>query len=207
MLGYLGRLMVDYQPILSFWFGTLDARGQPGADAMGRWFRKDDAFDQEIRDRFGADHAAVLGGRRDAWLTSPRGRLAYVIVLDQFSRNMFRDTAAAFAADDRALDAALGGITRGMDQKCTIGERPFYYLPLMHCEDLSIQTMCVAMYTRLREQQPEDQRKGVDMQLDYANRHRDIITRYGRFPHRNAVLGRTSTKAELEFLAGPGSSF
>lgn len=199
--------MVDYQPILTFWFGALDERGQAGPAAMRRWFGKDDAFDQEIRDRFAAEHAAVLGGRRDAWLTSPRGRLAYVIVLDQLSRNMFRETAAMFAADDRALDAALGGVTRGMDQKCTIGERPFYYLPLMHCEDLAIQTMCVAMYHRLRDQQPENQRAAIDDQLAYAIKHRDIVARYGRFPHRNAALGRTSTRAEFEFLSGPGSSF
>jgi uncharacterized protein (DUF924 family) len=199
--------MVDYQPILSFWFGTLDARGQATPEVMARWFRPDDAFDQEIRDRFGAEHAAVLGGRRDAWLTSPRGRLAYVLVLDQFTRNMFRGTAAAFSADDRAFDAAIGGITRGMDQKCSIGERPFYYMPLMHSEDLAAQTMCVAMFTRLREQQPEDQRAAVDNGILFAGKHRDIIARYGRFPHRNAALGRTSTKAELEFLAGPDSSF
>ncbi len=199
--------MVDYQPILTFWLGTLDERGQATPETMGRWFRKDDAFDQDIRDRFGSEHAAVLGGRRDPWLTSPRGRLAYVIVLDQLSRNMFRDTAAMFAADDRALDAAIGGITRGMDQKCALGERPFYYLPLMHCEDLSIQTLSVAMFTRLREQQPEAQREGADNGLAFANRHRDIVVRYGRFPHRNAVLGRTSTPEEVAFLDGPGSSF
>jgi uncharacterized protein (DUF924 family) len=195
----------DPEDILAFWFGTVDERGRADAAHAERWWRKDSTFDDEIRHRFLADHEAVLRGLRDAWLASPRGRLAYVLVLDQFSRNLFRDTAAMFASDDRALDAALGGIARGMDCEVAGDLRNFYYLPLMHSEHLGVQERCVEQFRTLAEQQPES--ASAASQLDYAVRHRDIIARFGRFPHRNALLGRASTADEAEFLRQPGSSF
>jgi uncharacterized protein (DUF924 family) len=194
--------------ILRFWFGVLDDRGVAGPEAMARWWKKDDAFDREIRERFAAVHAAVLAGQRDRWLGAARARLAYVIVLDQLSRNMFRDTPAAFAADDRALDAALGGIARGLERRCALSERTFYYLPLMHCEDLAVQDRCVALFTAFRDEQRDAElAKMIGGHVDFAIRHRDIVARFGRFPHRNAILGRTSTEDETAFLAQPGSSF
>jgi uncharacterized protein (DUF924 family) len=197
----------EFEEVLDFWFGELDESGRADAARSARWFRKDAAFDQEIATRFGALHAAVARGERDSWLSSPRGRLAYVIVLDQFSRNMFRDSARAFACDERALHAALAGIERGVDRQLRFEERPFLYMPLMHSEDLANQERCVALFTAYRDEQSGALKTRVAGSLKYAEQHRDIIRRFGRFPHRNALLGRTSTGDEVEFLAKPGSSF
>ena len=172
--------------VLEFWFG------QPPE----RWFRKDPVFDQEIRDRFGRVHDELALGEHDDWLATPRGRLAAVIVLDQFSRNMFRDTAGMFASDPRALEIALEGIARGDDRTLPEAQRSFLYMPLMHAEDREIQERSVALFGAL----------GGDG-AKYAEMHRDIVQRFGRFPHRNAILGRTSTPEEVEFLTQPGSSF
>lgn len=173
--------------VLGFWFG------QPPA----RWFKKDPVFDQEIRDRFGALHGEVVLGQHDGWLTTARGRLAAIIVLDQFSRNMFRDTPGMFASDPRALEIALEGLTRGDDRALSPAERPFLFMPLMHAEDRAAQDRCVELFAAL----------GGEQGLDFAEQHRAIVQRFGRFPHRNAILGRTSTPEEVEFLAQPGSSF
>jgi uncharacterized protein (DUF924 family) len=199
---------MDAEDVLEFWFGTLDERGVAGEAAMARWFSKDLDFDAEVRRRFGALRAEVLGGVHDAWLAAPRPRLAYVIVLDQLSRNMYRGASGAFAADDRALDAALGGIARGMDRRCAFAERMFYYLPLMHAEELAVQEQCVAVFRAFQaEQRDPELAKMLDGNVDFAIRHRDIVARFGRFPHRNAILGRRSSAEEIAFLSQPGSSF
>jgi uncharacterized protein (DUF924 family) len=195
------------EEILSFWFGALDADGRADEAHAKRWWTADPAFDQEVRDRFADEHAAVVGGHRDRWLPSPRGRLAYVIVLDQFSRNLFRDSEDMFAYDERALDAALGGIERGCDRLVTGDERSFYYLPLMHSELLPVQDRCCALFTALRDGSDGANRERAAYSLDFARRHRDIIARFGRFPHRNAILGRVSTAEEAAFLEQPGSRF
>ena len=174
--------------VLSFWFGQ----------SPERWFRKDPVFDQEIRGRFETLHGELVLGDHDDWLATPRGRLAAIIVLDQFSRNMFRDTPGMFASDARALDIAREGIARGDDQQLDQLERQFFYMPLMHAEDPALQDRCVELFAGL-----EDNANG----LKFAKMHRDIVHRFGRFPHRNAVLGRTSTPEEVEFLSQPGSSF
>ena len=194
----------DAEGVLDFWFGALDAQGKADAEHSRRWWRKDAAFDQEIRERFGALRESVLRGERDAWLASPRGRLAYVIVLDQFSRNLFRGRPEAFAGDARALAAALEGIDDGVDLELHEIERQFFYMPLMHSEDLAAQDRCVALFATFEDDggQARDPAKPT-----YAERHRDIIRRFGRFPHRNDVLGRPSTEDELAFLKEPGSSF
>ena len=197
--------MRDPEEILSFWFGRLDELGRADAAHSARWWRSDPAFDEEIRHRYFAEHEAVVRGLRDSWLTAPRSRLAYVIVLDQFSRNLFRGTSGMFASDDRALDAALGGIARGMDQRVVGDERNFYYLPLMHCEELGIQDRCIAHFRLLCEDRPESE--SARSSLDFARKHRDIVARFGRFPHRNELLGRLTTPDETEFLKQPGSSF
>ena len=210
--GTLGGLMSnlgndDYERVLTFWFGELDGNGRADRAQAERWFKKDPAFDQQIRENFLADHAALASGQRDHWLTTPRGRLASVIVLDQFSRNMFRGTAAMFASDTNSLAIVLDGIAQGADRHLRIGERPFFYMPLMHAEDREIQRQSVAMFTALRDEQPAADRNGADEALRFAIAHRDIIARFGRFPHRNDVLGRTSTAEEIAFLTQPGSSF
>jgi uncharacterized protein (DUF924 family) len=199
--------MSEYEEVLGFWFGTLDAEGRATKEVAARWWTKDPAFDQALRDRFGALHEEVLRGEHDDWLASARGRLAAVIVLDQLSRNMFRGSARMFAADDRALAIAEEGIARGQDRELAYAERSFLYLPLEHSEDLVRQERCVELFRTWRDEAPEALRGGIDDSLDYAIAHRDIIRRFGRFPHRNALLGRESTAEELEFLKQPGSSF
>lgn len=193
--------------VLDFWLGVLDASGCAAPDVAKRWWTKNAAFDHEIRERFGPEHAAIVAGEREAWLATPRGRLAYVIVLDQFSRNMFRDTAGAFAHDAQALRAALDGIERGDDAALAFDERSFLYMPLMHSEDPRQQDRSVELFTRWRDSLSGDRRARLDASLEYARRHRDIVARFGRFPHRNRALGRTSTPEETEFLKQPGSGF
>lgn len=193
--------------VLDFWFGTLDASGRAAPAAAKRWWMKSAAFDREIRETFGAEHVSIVAGEREAWLATPRGRLAYVVVLDQFSRNMFRDTAGAFAHDAQALRAALDGIERGDDGVLAFDERTFLYMPLMHSEDLRHQDRCVRLFTGWRDALAGEPRERVDGSLDFARRHRDLVARFGRFPHRNAALGRTSTPEETEFLKQPGSGF
>jgi len=172
--------------VLEFWFTHSD-----------RWWDKDAAFDAEIRQRFGELHAEVSRGEHEDWRATPRGALAYVIVLDQFSRNMFRGTPGAFASDPQALAAARDALARGVDQSLTPEERSFLYMPLMHSEDLADQERCVELFRAL----------GNAYSLGFAEQHRDIIARFGRFPHRNAILGRASSPEELAFLTQPGSSF
>jgi uncharacterized protein (DUF924 family) len=185
----------EAEEVLGFWFGAPDAQGRADKAHAARWWRKDPAFDAEVRTRFGALHEAVMRSGREVWLSSPRGRLAYVIVLDQLSRNMFRDSARAFAGDARALDAALAGLAAGDDQALGPDERSFLYMPLVHSERLDLQERAVALFAG----EPGTQK--------FAEQHRDIIRRFGRFPHRNALLGRPSTPDELAFLKQPGSSF
>jgi uncharacterized protein (DUF924 family) len=198
----------EVEEVLEFWFGALDSRGRADREHAARWYKRDAGFDAAIAQRFGALHAAAAQGERDAWLRSTRGRLALVIVLDQFSRNLHRGDPRSFACDPRALSAAREGVALGVDRSLALDERGFLYMPFMHSEELADQDRCVESFARLAaEQTDEELRKYVDNSLDYAERHRAIVRRFGRFPHRNAVLGRSSTPEELEFLTQPGSSF
>jgi uncharacterized protein (DUF924 family) len=199
--------MIDPQEVLGFWFGDLDALGRASGERTARWWKKDPAFDALIRERFGALHGALMRGEHDDWLATPRGALAYLIVLDQFSRNMFRDTARAFEGDELALEAALAGIERGQDRSLAFGERAFFYMPLMHSEELAHQERCVELFTAFEREVAPELQGNVHYNVTFAERHRDIVQRFGRFPHRNSALGRTSTAEEIEFLREPGSSF
>lgn len=183
----------DASAVLDFWFGDEPA-------ARPAWFRKDPAFDAQIRSRFGRLIEAALGGARFG--EAPAEHLAALLVLDQFTRNVFRDTPRAFAGDAAALDLALGLCERGDDRVLPLWQRAFAYLPFEHAEDLAMQDRAVAAFEALAAEQPE-----AASMLDYAHRHRDVIRRFGRFPHRNAILGRESTAEELAFLAQPGSRF
>jgi uncharacterized protein (DUF924 family) len=200
-------MMNEIDTVLQFWFGELDANGRADAEHSARWWKKDEAFDAQIRTRFGELHAAVARGERDDWLESDRGCLAYVIVLDQFSRNMFRGTGQAFAYDAAALRAALAAIARRVDQRLGPDGRSFLYMPLMHSEDIAVQERCVELFAALRQTAEGTWQEAAASALSYAEQHRDIVKRFGRFPHRNALLGRKSTPEELEFLTQPGSSF
>ncbi len=181
--------------VLRFWFGD-----EPLA-VRGEWFRKDPAFDQDIRERFGALVERALAGPL-GWDADPASRLAEVIVLDQFPRNLFREQARAFAGDARARTIALSLIDAGDDARLHPLQRWFAYLPLEHAEDLALQHRSVALFEALAREDPS-----MAGALDYAERHRDVIRRFGRFPHRNRALGRESTAAELGYLAQPGSGF
>lgn len=186
------------QAILEFWFG--------GALPRKEWFQKSDAFDQEIAQRFGAQIEQALEGGLHVWdAEGPPAALARILVLDQFCRNVYRDTPLAFAGDHQALAAALDMIDAGEDQTLTPFQRAFVYMPLEHAEELPMQEQAVTLFARLVESEPDNQ--GLAGMLDYARRHREVIRRFGRFPHRNDILGRESTPAELEFLKQPGSKF
>ena len=173
--------------VLDFWFGEIGA---------GRWFVKDAEFDGLVRDRFLALYERIVSGELQGFVT-PRAMLAAVIVLDQFPRNMFRDSARAFAGDPMARHLAREAIEKGFDQGLAGAERFFLYLPFEHSEDRSDQALSCELIGSI----------GNSDWTKYAQAHKEIIDRFGRFPHRNAVLGRTSTRAELELLKDPMGSF
>lgn len=193
----------DYAPwqaVLDFWFGTPDS--EVYGLARPEWFRKSAVFDDEIRSRFGAAHAQALAGELDDWTRTPLGACALIVMLDQFSRNMYRGTAGAFAGDARALAAARRLVEAGEDQRLpTPQHRVFVYLPFEHDESLESQHASLELYEQLAKSH------GMVDNLDYARRHAVIIERFGRYPHRNAALGRASTPEEIAFLKEPGSSF
>ena len=197
----------EFNPVLELWFGELDERGIADAEHVARWWKKDESFDELLRSRFGTLHEAVVGGECDGWLESPRGRLAHVIVLDQFSRNMFRGTAETFAHDARALEVARGGVQCGVDHALAHDERGFLYMPFMHSEEVAAQERCVQLFSAWRDSLEGELRQRAESSVDFAIQHRDIVRRFGRFPHRNALLERESTPEEIEFLKQPGSSF
>lgn len=191
---------VDADQVLEFWFGA------PSSPGYGRtrkaWFAKDDAFDQAIRDRFGVLIEQTLRGEHESWADAARSALAQVLVLDQFTRNAFRGSARAFAGDARALAAASKMVGLRQDEALPIFMRSFAYLPFEHAEGLAMQDESVRLFTRLVAGTDDPARL-----LGYALRHRAIIERFGRFPHRNATLGRQSTTEEIAFLKQPGSGF
>lgn len=192
--------MATAADILAFWFGR---PGEPGhGQPRNEWFRKDAAFDDAIRDRFLPDVEAALAGRLADWADNPQGLLALVILLDQFPRNLFRGTARMFAGDAEARQLAERALAQGWDKDMSAVERVFVYLPLEHSEALADQERSVALFAALAAEHP-----GNDGFLDYAWRHHDVIARFGRFPHRNAALGRPSTPEETTYLAQPGSGF
>jgi uncharacterized protein (DUF924 family) len=194
--------------LLSFWFGDPDPPGDVSDAVFARFWKKDPAFDTTLRERFGALHDRAREGALDAWSGSPRGRLALIILLDQLSRNLHRGDARSFAADTRALALAEEGIAAGELPRLTPLQRYFLLMPLMHAEDLATQDRGIALFeTLLAETTDPGLRKRFASAADFARRHRDIVARFGRFPHRNGVLGRASTPEEEEFLRQPGSSF
>lgn len=193
-------MIAEPEDILDFWFG------RPGDTDFGQprstWFRKDPAFDTSIRERFLLTVDVALAGGLADWATMPAGALALLIVLDQFPRNLFRGDAKAFAGDSRALVLAGEVVDRRWDAKLLPVQKAFAYLPFEHSESLVDQERSVALFAALAEAHP-----ATAGYLDYAYRHRDVIVRFGRFPHRNAALGRPSTPQETVYLALPGAGF
>ncbi len=198
-MGASGIVEPPWQRILDFWFLPENdpGHGKPRPE----WLRKDPAFDALILSRFGETTAGALAGAWTEWDREPRGALARIIVLDQFTRNTFRDTPRAFAGDAPALAAARAMIESGRDSTLAAIERWFAYLPFEHAEDMAMQERSVELFNALAKE------PGLGNIAEYAVRHRDIIARFGRFPHRNRILGRSSTPEEIEFLKLPGSSF
>ncbi len=191
--------MPDLPEVLAFWFGS------PDSPELGRprkcWFEKSAAFDAEVRARFLGLYERAAAGDLGLWQCTPLSALALAVVLDQFPRNMFRGEARAFAADTLALRVGRGIVELGFDAVLRPVERWFAYLPFEHAEDLAVQRRSLALFGALAQ---DRESAGT---ADYALRHHDIIARFGRFPHRNAILGRESTPEEVEFLGQPGSSF
>ena len=189
---------MDANEILRFWFG------EPGSPEHGRprdlWFTKSDATDQLIAERFSGVVERALRGEHDDWAATPRGALALILALDQFTRNIFRGTPRAFAGDTRALALATRLVDTARDLTLARVERWFVYMPFEHSERLLDQYEAVRLFERLAA-------AGLDSPLDWARRHFDVVKKFGRFPHRNAILGRASTPAEIEFLKQPGSGF
>lgn len=179
--------------IHAFWFGA--------AVPDPRWFRKDPAFDAEIRTRYGAAIEAALEGAYEAWSATPRGALARILLLDQFTRNVFRGTPRAFAGDPLALDVAGRAVDAGFDRELGPNERWFLYLPFEHAEDAAAQDRSLGLFGALARETGE---RGP---LEWAEKHAAVIRRFGRYPHRNAILGRASTPEELAYLDEPGSGF
>ena len=176
------------QDILTFWFTELTPQ---------QHFAKDAALDDRIRQRFAATLEAAARCELFEWRATPEGRVAEILVLDQFSRNIYRDTPQAFAQDPLALALAQELVANGLDASLAPTQRTFAYMPYMHSESRAIHAQSIALFTQL----------GIERQLDFALRHQAIVERFGRYPHRNAVLGRSSSADEVAFLGQPGSSF
>lgn len=179
---------MDADTILEFWFETIDPK---------KHFAKDPAFDAIIRTRFSAAHRAAARGELFEWRDGAAGRLAEIVILDQFSRNLFRDRAEAFACDAMALALAQEAVRAGADHELPAARRAFVYMPYMHSESARIHEVAIRLFD-----QP-----GLEKTLEFERSHKAIIDRFGRYPHRNAALGRPSTEEEQAFLAEPGSSF
>ena len=174
--------------ILSFWFSE---------ETKPHWFAASEAFDAKLKERFAASYDNARSGELNAWAENAEGALALILLLDQIPRNIRRNTPEAFATDARALSEARKAIARGFDRQLSSVQRQFLYLPFMHSEELQDQEQGMELYAALDLAEP----------LDFMRRHRDIIARFGRFPHRNKILGRQTTQEEAAFLEGPGSHF
>jgi uncharacterized protein (DUF924 family) len=186
-------------PILDFWFGPISDNGEVAQETQSRWWKKDPEFDALCLTTFESDLQAIARGEREDLKESLRGCLAYILLCDQMPRNMYRDTPDAFAWDERARQATKELIQRSDYATLHTCERSFVLMPLMHSEDKDDQEISVKMFAELNSESGE--------QNKYAQAHKDIIDRFGRYPHRNKILGRESTEEEVEFLKQPGSSF
>ena len=195
------------EDVLDFWFGELNDLGCASPEHRKRWWTKSDAFDEAIKAHFLNDYEAVAAGDCETWRSTARGTLAYIIVLDQFSRNMFRGTPNMFVADELAREACSEGLDAGFDAELEFDERVFFYLPLEHSESMEDHHRCIELFKDLLERAPEPLEADAKNYLDFAKSHEAIVKRFGRYPHRNETLGRASTPEETKFLKEPGSSF
>jgi uncharacterized protein (DUF924 family) len=198
----MNQIIIDPRAaeVLDFWFAP---PGDPQhLQTRQQWFRKDEAFDALIAQRFGGLVDAGLHGELAAWADQPLSALALIVLLDQFTRNTRRGTSGMFAGDAQALAAARAMVERGDDHRLAGVQRQFVYLPFEHSEALADQLECLRLFARLGRDEP-----ALAGLLEWAQKHHDVVARFGRFPHRNAALGRASTVEEAEFLKQPGSGF
>ena len=199
--------METIESILEYWFGANADDAAVAAERSNLWWPKNPAVDDEIRQRFEPSVLKAASGELNNWAAKPKGLLALILLTDQFPRNIYRDSPRAFAFDSKAFAWCLQGITAGLDLTLRPIERVFFYLPLEHAEFIEHQEQSVILFEELLKTVDAGQKPAFESFLDFAVRHRNIIARFGRFPHRNKMLGRESTPEELAFLAGPGSSF
>ncbi|WP_435634631.1 DUF924 family protein [Pseudomonas solani] len=199
--------MQPWQPLLDWWFGDFADAAETAAARQGLWFGKRDSQDQQARQCFGSQVEQALDGGLADWAEQPEGWLALILLLDQLPRMLFRDQPRAYAGDSRALALVRDGIARGLDAQLTPIRRVFVEIVFEHAEDLATQELAVQRYTALRDAVSPAERELFDGFLDYAVRHHAVIARFGRFPHRNAILGRASSVEEAAFLKEPGSRF
>lgn len=186
--------------ILYYWFGPANEDALPSEHRTRIWFEHDAGIDAEIKAKFYADFAKAMAGELTPWEETSRGSLAFIILLDQFSRHIFRDQARAFEQDQAALALCFKGIERQLDHELSLIERAFFYFPLMHTEHLDTQMLSLRAYKMLSSLSFPEVKPIYEKFLEYAVRHYQIIEKFGRFPHRNEILGRSSTAEELEFL-------
>jgi uncharacterized protein (DUF924 family) len=200
--------MNEVEQVLEFWFGACGADGTLDPAKQKMWFGDGRQFDAGIRKSFSALHQRTARGELDpAWAATPRGRIALIVVLDQMSRHIHRGTPAAFAQDPAAQRLAVTGVEKCVDRELIPAQRVFFFLPFEHAEDLELQRLGVRCFDGLARTVSEPCRKEYESFADYARRHCEIVERFGRFPHRNQLLGRASTLEEIKFLKQPGSSF
>jgi uncharacterized protein (DUF924 family) len=201
-------MLSEIEQVLDFWFGACGPDGALDPAKQKMWFGDGRQFDAVIRKSFGALHQRAARGELDQeWSVTPRGRIALIVVLDQMSRHILRSTPAAFAQDPAAQRLAVTGVEKSVDRELIPAQRVFFYLPFEHAEDLELQHLGVRCFDGLARTVSETCRKEYESFADYARRHCEIVERFGRFPHRNQLLGRASTPEEIKFLKQPGSSF
>ena len=193
--------------ILYFWFGDLPTPYTVDGRKFNMWFKNGAAYDHEISVNFGVDYAMAISGKLNHWVSSSRGRLALIIILDQFSRHIHRGSAMSFAQDTKAQQLCIDGINAGDDICLHPIECSFYYLPLEHAEDIEIQNLSVKAYTRMLSDIPAHYKKSYEMNLEFARRHQFVIEKFGRFPELNEILGRKNTADEISFIANGEYSF
>ncbi len=200
-------MRTPWQPLLDWWFGSAVTAAEVAAARAGLWFGKQDSQDNQARERFSEQVELALSGDLADWMAEPEGWLALVLLLDQLPRMISRDTPRAFAGDRRAQQLVREGLAQGRAAALTPIQRVFIYLVLEHAEDLPSQVEAVARFAALRADAHAAEDQLFADYLDYAERHRRVIARFGRFPHRNSILGRVSTAEEVSFLQEPGSRF
>ena len=192
--------------ILNFWFADGLQKGWPSTDMKELWWGGSKGLDATVKEKFGDLVNEALAGGLKAWEARPLSRLALVLLLDQFTRNVFRRSPQAFAGDGRAQQLVTDGLAKGWDRQLPQVGRVFFYMPLMHAENLALQDECVSRFSQLLADSPEERKQNLQGNLDFAVQHRDIVARFGRFPHRNIALDRISSPEEETFLK-TGSRF